>query len=199
MHISRFHYFYFYYYYYYINYSNIFCNYNWALILVDSDSEESDVDEDNMNVDQYIEFNSSNDINKQIKHKLTVLFNNENLGKLLHQFVDMTFERYTQQQQTENQSINTYSSAVGSMANLIITLLIRWPSKKDTILNTLLYSYHDQTNVTTKNDQSLLQILWVSWLVSNKCGIFDESKVNIMDHLTEAVDTVLGKYYNTQK
>ncbi|CAO3643333.1 unnamed protein product [Cunninghamella blakesleeana] len=168
-------------------------NYSRAIgIKTYSDSEESDVNDDSMNVDQQIQFNSSNDINNQIKNKLTVLFNNENLGRLLHQFVNMSFEQSThkqQGQQIENQS-NIYSSAIGSMANLINTLLIRWPSKKDTILNTLLYSYHDQTK-TTKNDQSLLQVLWVSWLVRNECGIFDESKANIMNHLTEAADTIL--------
>lgn len=97
-----------------------------------------------------------------IRSRLETLYDSERVNHLLYQFMQ----------------IGTSSDAIQSVSSFFNTLMLRWPMKKDAILNTLLYK--------SANTHSLLQILWQSWSASTEAAFFNDDG-NIMAHLTDAV------------
>ncbi|KAI8331154.1 hypothetical protein BC941DRAFT_160892 [Chlamydoabsidia padenii] len=119
-----------------------------------------------------------------IKNQLDTLYDNDNLDILLHQFLDLTFSLYGQQESSSTSSLD----AIRSVASLFVTFILRWPTKKDHALNTLLY-YHRKSNKNTH--VSFLHILWQTWLEGGSgSSVFDESSGHIMDHLQDAVQEI---------
>ena len=97
-----------------------------------------------------------------IRSRLETLYDSERVNHLLYQFMQ----------------IGTSSDAIQSVSSFFNTLMLRWPMKKDAILNTLLYK--------STNTHNLLQILWQSWSASTEAAFFNDDD-NMMAHLVDAV------------
>ncbi|ORZ21131.1 hypothetical protein BCR42DRAFT_406881 [Absidia repens] len=156
-------------------------------MILDSESEESDSDDGKIATRHHNLETSASDTtnyNTYVKLQLAALFSSDSLDILLHQFLNFTFELYNEQGAISPSSL----TVIRSVASLFVSFIIRWPTKKDHALNTLLY-YH--LRIAKQNEVSFLQILWQGWLHGgNGLSVFDESKGQIMDHLQEAIQTI---------
>ncbi|KAI8085862.1 uncharacterized protein B0P05DRAFT_534008 [Gilbertella persicaria] len=97
--------------------------------IIDQDSDSSDDDDDNDNDDVVMQEakQPSLVISPLILARLESLYASDRIHELLYSFI--------QQQQ----------SGIESIASFFNTLMLRWPSKKDSILNTLLYKSRQKT------------------------------------------------------
>ncbi|CEP08172.1 hypothetical protein [Parasitella parasitica] len=131
---------------------------------MDSDSsEEEDEDEDkDVIMKDVAPTTPTVTISPLIRTRLETLYDSERVNRLLYQFIQA----------------GTNSDAIQSVSSFFNTLMLRWPMKKDTILNTLLYK--------SSNTHNLLQTLWQSWTESQEAAFFNDDG-NIMAHLTDAL------------
>jgi ubiquitin-protein ligase E3 C len=106
-----------------------------------------------------------------IRAKLELLYDSERVNNLLYRFMQLAT------------TVGNSNEAIQSISSFFNTLMLRWPMKKDTILNTLLYK--------SANTRHLLQILWKSWSSSNEATLFQDDK-NIMNNLYEATKSITG-------
>ncbi|ORE07744.1 HECT-domain-containing protein [Rhizopus microsporus var. microsporus] len=101
-------------------------------------------------------------ISPLIKNRLESLYNTEKINSLLSRCMQLTA---------------TDSNAIRFVSSFINTLLLRWPMKKNDILNTLLYK--------SVAMQQLLQTLWQSWSASKEAQLFGQEQ--IIYRLNEAI------------
>jgi ubiquitin-protein ligase E3 C len=151
--------------------------------LIESDSSDDDEDEDRDIVMKeaatpVISPTQSNSkvvvVPPMIRARLELLYDSERVNTLLYRFMHLAT------------SVTNSSEAIQSISSFFNTLMLRWPMKKDTILNTLLYK--------SANTHLLLQILWNSWSTSYEAVLFKNDK-NIMDNLSEAVKSITGNFF----
>lgn len=107
-------------------------------------------------------------ISPLIKNRLESLYNTEKINTLLSRCMQLTA--------TDNNAIRFVSSFIN-------TLLLRWPMKKNDILNTLSYK--------SVAMQQLLQILWQSWSASKEAQLFGQEQ--IIYRLNEAISLLTGE------
>lgn len=105
-----------------------------------------------------------------IRARLELLYDSVRVDHLLYRFMKLA-------------SLDNTSEVIQSISSFFNTLMLRWPMKKDTILNTLLYK--------ASNTHHLLQILWSSWSNSNEALLFKQGQ-SIMNQLPEAVKAITG-------
>ncbi|KAI8364309.1 hypothetical protein EDC96DRAFT_553583 [Choanephora cucurbitarum] len=96
-----------------------------------------------------------------IRARLELLYAPDRINDLLYTFI---------QRKSDTESI----------ASFFNTLMMRWPAKKDTVLNTLLYKSRQRAAYP------LVQRLWQSW--SPLASVFDDQ--NIIPHLSVAVKSL---------
>ncbi|KAI8083325.1 uncharacterized protein B0P05DRAFT_51125 [Gilbertella persicaria] len=131
--------------------------------IIDQDSSDDDDDNDDDDVVMQEAKQPSLVISPLILARLESLYASDRIHELLYSFI--------QQQQSDIESI----------ASFFNTLMLRWPSKKDSILNTLLYKSRQKTT------QPLIHVLWESW--STTAMVFNEE--HIMLHLDTAVKSLM--------
>lgn len=136
--------------------------------IIDSSDEDED-DEDN---DKDIVMKESSATSSTctaaslIRARLDALYDSPYINQLLYRLLQVA-------------STDNTSETIQSISSLFNTFMLRWPMKKDSIFNTLLY----------KSSQRLLQILWVSWSGSAEATLFNDD-ANIISNLTEAVNCI---------
>lgn len=164
---------------------------------IDSDSEDSDSDDQDVTTGQQAMdiVPSSEPISSPysvcIKAQLDTLYDNDNLDILLHQFLDLTFSLYRQQKVSSTPSL----ACVRSVASLFVTFILRWPTKRDHALNTLLY-YHRKAN--KYSNFSFLHVLWQAWLEGGSgLSLFGATNGHIINHLQEGMQEIIGNSYAT--
>lgn len=148
---------------------------------MDQESDSSDDDEDGdrdiiMKEATYVSptITSKTAVPPMIRARLELLYDSVRVNNLLYRFMKLAT------------SVTNSSEAIQSISSFFNTLMLRWPMKKDTILNTLLYK--------SSNTHHLLQILWNSWSKSNEAVLF-KNEESITDSLYEAVKSITGTYH----
>lgn len=121
---------------------------------------------------QHTNNNNMKAVSPLIRARLELLYDSDRVNNLLYRFMQLA------------SSVKGSSEAIQSISSFFNTLMLRWPMKKDIILNTLLYK--------SANTHHLLQILWNSWSTSNEAVLFKKDET-IVDSLSEAVRSITGK------
>lgn len=100
-----------------------------------------------------------------IRERLESLYNSARVNQLLYRCIQLA---------------TTENDAIQSISGFFNTIMLRWPMKKDAILNTLLYR--------SQKSRELMQILWNAWAQSSTSALFNGD--HIMPHLSEAVTCI---------
>lgn len=116
-----------------------------------------------------------------IKERLENLYDTENITALVHRF--MQHASIITTPDTPQQDL-THLMAV--MAGLFNSLMIRWSSRRDVILNILLY--HRWASVHAP--LHIVHLLWQAWSMSENAAMVSG---DIMDNMSSAVKSVVGK------
>ncbi|RCI03085.1 hypothetical protein CU098_001743, partial [Rhizopus stolonifer] len=124
---------------------------------VDTDSD-SDDDQEDIVMTETIHSN----VPPRLRERLELLYETERINAILSKCIQLT-------------TLGT--DVIRYLSSFINTLLLRWPSKKGTILNTL--SYKSSTL------HHLIDTLWQSWSVSKEAQLFGQEQ-SIMHRLNEA-------------
>lgn len=114
----------------------------------------------------------------KIARRLESLYDATKISSIVRRFM----HRATDGMQTE--------VVVASLAHLLNSLMLRWPSKKDDLLNHLLY-HRWWTGPSTEPPIQLSQLLWETWLTSPSASVFDKDD-KLMGSLDTALRTVTG-------
>lgn len=110
-------------------------------------------------------------VSPELRERLESLYDMERINTILSKCMQLT-------------TLGT--EAIRSLSSFINTLLLRWPMKKSTILNTLSYK-----SLTMHH---LMQTLWQSWSSSKEAKLFGRF---VMYQLNEAESLFTGKNNNT--
>ncbi|KAI8970934.1 hypothetical protein BDB01DRAFT_812998 [Pilobolus umbonatus] len=132
------------------------------------DEQDSDLSDESEKEDVEMEEIPVRQVSPIIKERLEAFYDKKKMYNLLYRFneaIKITADR---------------NDMVKSVASLFNTIMIRWPSKKDLILNTLLY----KSSMT----RDLLQLLWEIWNKSEEALLFNE--YHMMHRLTEAAGSI---------
>lgn len=142
---------------------------------MDRENESSDDDDDDKDEDIVMKEASTeviiptNEVLPIIRARLELLYDSVRVNNLLYRVMQLA----------TSANSNEVTQSISSFFN---TLMLRWPMKKDAILNTLLYK--------ETNTQHLLQILWNSWSNSDVVVIFKQE--GILSHLVESTKSITG-------
>lgn len=131
---------------------------------MDTDSD-SDDDQEDIVMTETIHSN----VPPRLRERLELLYETERINAILSKCIQLT-------------TLGT--DVIRYLSSFINTLLLRWPSKKGTILNTL--SYKSSTL------HHLIDTLWQSWSVSKEAQLFGQEQ-SIMHRLNEAESLLTGK------
>lgn len=135
-----------------------------------SDDEDEDEERDIiMKEATDIPYLNKPSVSPVIRARLELLYDSDRVNNLLFRFMQLATR------------VPNNSEAIQSISSFFNTLMLRWPMKKDTILNTLLYK--------SANTHHLLQLLWNSWSVSKEATLFKNDH-SIMNNLSEAVKSI---------
>ncbi|KAI9334179.1 hypothetical protein BD770DRAFT_402519 [Pilaira anomala] len=135
-----------------------------------SDDEDEDEERDiTMKEATDIPYLNKPSVSPVIRARLELLYDSDRVNNLLSRFMQLATR------------VANNSEAIQSISSFFNTLMLRWPMKKDTILNTLLYK--------SSNTHHLLQLLWNSWSVSKEATLFKNDQ-SIMNNLSEAVKSI---------
>ncbi|KAI8140679.1 hypothetical protein BJV82DRAFT_622100 [Fennellomyces sp. T-0311] len=117
----------------------------------------------------------------RIKERLESLYDTQHIDTLVRHFINLAAAA-SSSTTTDVQEIS------GDMACLFNTLMIQWPSKKDSIINTLLYHrWWSDTNKTVA--VHLAQFFWKVWSNHPYARIFDDDD-RVMDRLPDALRAI---------
>ncbi|GAA5813710.1 hypothetical protein MFLAVUS_007197 [Mucor flavus] len=105
-------------------------------------------------------------VSPMIRARLELLYDSDRVNNLLYRFMQLASR------------VTNNTEAIQSISSFFNTLMLRWPTKKDTILNTLLYK--------SINTHHFLQLLWNSWSGSKEAELFKNDQ-SIMANLSGAV------------
>ncbi|KAI9496944.1 hypothetical protein BDB00DRAFT_806117 [Zychaea mexicana] len=157
------------------------------LIEEDSDfSDDSDVERGFTESRDTVMTEARVQADPRIKERLELLYDTQHIDILVRHFINMAAVA-----SSSSPSASAATSPIdvqevsGEMACLFNTLMTQWPSKKDSILNTLLYHrWWSDTNQTVA--VHLAQFFWRAWSNHPYAAIFDDDD-RIMDRLPEAL------------
>ncbi|ORY96535.1 hypothetical protein BCR43DRAFT_279390 [Syncephalastrum racemosum] len=141
-----------------------------------SDSEEEEGDGDGARDVVMADASALPPPDPKIAQRLESLYDATKISSIVRSFM----HRATESMQTE--------TVVASLAHLLNSLMIRWPSKKDDLLNHLLY-HRWWTGSGTEAPVQLPQVLWETWLASPCASVFDKDD-KLMGSLDAALRTV---------
>ncbi|KAI7903093.1 uncharacterized protein BX663DRAFT_536455 [Cokeromyces recurvatus] len=137
-------------------------------------NQESDLSDEEEDIEMEEVSNTSlvPSVSPLIKERLESIYDSKRIRHLLYQFMQLVITH------KENDIM------IESISSFFNTLILRWPTKKDTILNTLLYK-------SLSNAQDLLlPILWSSWSKSLEAQLFNDD-CHIISRLSEATQFLL--------
>jgi ubiquitin-protein ligase E3 C len=96
-------------------------------------------------------------LSEEIKACLATLYSPDKISHLLHQFA--------QQATLHANDLNV----VGSISSFFNTLMLRWPAKKEQVLNTILYK---------SKEYRLIPLLYQAWSSTNEARLFNGDAIN---------------------
>ncbi|KAG2200529.1 hypothetical protein INT47_012315 [Mucor saturninus] len=142
---------------------------NHDMMDVEDDSSSDDEEDNDIIMKEAVQVpgESQDEILPGIRARLELLYDSERVNHLLYRFMKL--------------ATSGNGEVIQSISSFFNTLMLRWPMKKDTILNTLLYK--------ASNTHHLLQILWHAWSDSDESILFKEDQ-SIIRHLSEAVKSI---------
>lgn len=141
--------------------------------VMDQESDASD-DEDGdtiMKEQTFEPATTESSVSPMIRARLELLYDSDRVNNLLYRFMQLASR------------VTNNTEAIQSISSFFNTLMLRWPTKKDTILNTLLYK--------SINTHHFLQLLWNSWSGSKEAELFKNDQ-SIMANLSGAVKSITG-------
>ena len=136
-------------------------------------------------------------IDPRIKERLETLYDPHHIDILVRHFINLGAPT-TATEQSPSSSTSADTSDIqeisGDMTCLFNTLITQWPSKKNSILNTLLYHRWRSGPKNKSAVIHLTQFFWKAW--SNHAyatTIFDDDDC-IVDRLSEAIRSLSSEY-----
>ncbi|KAI9246716.1 hypothetical protein BDA99DRAFT_262582 [Phascolomyces articulosus] len=151
---------------------------------IQQDSDLSDESEEESNIQNQVTIiaEAPRQVDPRIKERLESLYDTQHIDILVRHFINLVAT--TTATTTTESSLNIQQIS-SDMACLFDALIIQWPSKKDALLNTLLY--HRWWSDTSKTQPiHLAQFFWKAWSNHPFAGIFDDDD-GIVSHLPDAL------------
>ncbi|KAI7850325.1 hypothetical protein BDC45DRAFT_246620 [Circinella umbellata] len=160
----------------------------------DSDlSDESDDDDyqnnqDTIMTDVHVQHEQ---VDPRIKERLEALYDPHHIDLLVRHFINLAAPTTTTEQSFVSSSTTTDTIDIqeisGDMTCLFNTLINQWPSKKDSILNTLLYHRWWSGPKNKSTAIHLAQFFWKAWSNHTYATIIFNDDDRIVDRLSEAI------------
>lgn len=141
------------------------------------DEDESDYTDDDDSKEQ-VPTISDQKADPRIKERLQKLYDTEHITSLVRRFM-----QHMSTVIASDASHQDVMHLIAVMAGLFNSLMIRWVTRRDVMLNILLYH-------RWVSDLHIIHLLWQAWKMSDFAATFSG---DVMDNLSTAVKRIVGK------